>query len=104
MELAAVRLQQHLGDACGSGGIAVDCKNIAFCPGYAASRISQQRIIRGMSDETTEMTMRCLGIEEPCVVIHEVGAAPLRILPVWLLNAPFESDTRRGCQSWSFVW
>src|SRR6266496_3761285 len=104
MEHTAVRLQQHLGDASGSGGIAVDSKDIAFCPCHSASRIGQQRIIRGMSDETNHVTMRCLGIKEPCVVIHEICAAPLRVLPVWLPNAPLEGDTRRGCQSRGFVW
>src|ERR1039457_5566288 len=104
MEHTAVRLQQHLGDACGSRRIAVDCKDIAFCPCYSASRIGQQRIIRGTSDESNQMTMRSLGIKEPCVVIHEICAAPLRVLPVWLPNAPLEGDSRCGCQSWGFVW
>src|ERR1700749_1725782 len=103
MEHTAVRLQQHLGDACGSGRIAVDCKDIAFRPSHSSSGIGQQGIIRSMSDETNQVTMRCLGIKEPCVVIHEVCAAPLRVLPVWLLNASFEGDTRCGCPSWGFV-
>src|ERR1700761_3447737 len=49
------------------------------------------------------MAMRRLRIKEPRVVIHEVCTGPFGILPVWLLDTPFNGDTSSGCESRSSV-
>ena len=104
MEHATLRLQQHLGDARSSRCIAVDRKDIAFSARDSASRISQERIIRGMSNKAAQMKIRCVTIAKARVIVDEVGTTPLRVLPVWLVNSPIESDSRRGCQHWCLVW
>ena len=103
MEFPALRLQQHLGEAGGSGGITIDCKDVAFSSCHSASGVGQQRIVRGISDEAAQMKKRRVSIAKTRVVVHEVGAAPLGVLPVGLMNSPVESDARGGCQSRSFV-
>src|ERR1700742_3692286 len=49
-----------------------------------------------MSDQTNEVTMCFLGIEEPCVIIYEIGAAPLRVFPVRLMNTALDGNSRSG--------
>jgi|SRR6267378_3360162 len=57
-----------------------------------------------MSNKAEQLTMRCLCIQEPSIVIHQVCAAPLRVLPVWLVNAPLDGDARRAGQNGGLVW
>jgi hypothetical protein len=70
LNLARLRLQQHLGNAGCARGISVDRENILFGSGNATTREGEQTGIYGFSEKANEIFMRVIALQQARVVDH----------------------------------
>ena len=89
-----MRLQQHLSETGRPSSIAVDREDILRRASNATARVSQKIVLGRFADEAYQVMVCRLPIPESGIVVHEIGAAPLCILPIRLVDTPLQSDAR----------
>ena len=99
-----MRLQQHLCKTGCSGSIAVDREDILRSASNATARVRQKIVLGRFADEAHQVMVCRLSIPESGIVVHEIGAAPLCILPVRLVDTPLQCDARSPGERRGLFW